>query len=551
MTVDVGVELAAARDAVARGDDATAFARLLAAWRACRDPVLAQAIDRVGARALRLAPALDGVEFGDRDAAWHAAAAGADPVMRGRLLATLTDVPRGSHAEIPRLRALVDADDPRVATAILAIAHDPKRYLTIDVRDLWNPLYDLACRCGDPRARAVIERAFDRRQHYANDHAALLVRLDKVRARLARAYPYPDPTLAPDARAIVDDLVARLAQPPVDDGARERALLAAIHADPTSDGPRAIYLDLLLERGDPRAELLALQLAPRPAEPDAARARDARCDELVRRHQAAWLGELAPHVDHARFERGFPASIHLRDRATPAPGSAWATVTTISRGLPVDDAHPMPALVEAWSLATADLERLADLATPPTLRKLGWVGRGDELPRAAAAFARVAPRLALEVLDLVCPAWRRDTPAERVAWPWRLAPVRELRITGDVEALPSWLAAIAGPSPLVELWLQDRQTSVIVRRAGPDAAWSEVAASNHLQPTREGDELARWLGTLAAALEQLAPGTLTRLSVYTRTAAWTRELRARYRAIVERHPAVDRRSITPFASTRA
>ena len=38
----------------------------------------------------------------------------------------------------------------------------------------------------------------------------------------------------------------------------ERGLLAAIYAAPADDGPRAIYADWLLGRGDPRGELAHL-----------------------------------------------------------------------------------------------------------------------------------------------------------------------------------------------------------------------------------------------------------------------------------------------------
>ena len=52
-------------------------------------------------------------------------------------------------------------------------------------------------------------------------------------------------------------------------------LLAQIYANPDDDALRAVYADALLERGDPRGELITLQLertrAGAPAEAQVAR----------------------------------------------------------------------------------------------------------------------------------------------------------------------------------------------------------------------------------------------------------------------------------------
>src|ERR1043165_6117004 len=87
-------------------------------------------------------------------------------------------------------------------------------------------------------------------------------------------------------------------------------LLALVYAAPDDDGPRLVYADALLERGDPRGELIALQIArARGPISDEARAReaelladDARC--------AGWAQPLSA-VGSCRFERGFPSHIWL------------------------------------------------------------------------------------------------------------------------------------------------------------------------------------------------------------------------------------------------
>lgn len=85
-------------------------------------------------------------------------------------------------------------------------------------------------------------------------------------------------------------------------------LLAAIDASPHDDASRLVYADLLLERGDPRGELMHLQLE-RAKTTDEARAAalDARVKALVAQHHLAWLGvPYSPHITWT-FERGFPA----------------------------------------------------------------------------------------------------------------------------------------------------------------------------------------------------------------------------------------------------
>jgi uncharacterized protein (TIGR02996 family) len=79
-----------------------------------------------------------------------------------------------------------------------------------------------------------------------------------------------------------------------------QALLDDIHARPDDDRPRLVYADWLLEQGDPRGELIQLQIAGHAAEADA----------LLRRHRAAWEPRLRTPGRFAwSFARGFPARV--------------------------------------------------------------------------------------------------------------------------------------------------------------------------------------------------------------------------------------------------
>jgi uncharacterized protein (TIGR02996 family) len=91
------------------------------------------------------------------------------------------------------------------------------------------------------------------------------------------------------------------------------ALEATLVEHPDDLATHAAYADHLAEEGDPRGELIQVQLAlEEPRRPAAERKRlQEREQELLRAHQAVWLGKLARHVDPRmqfwsyRFARGW------------------------------------------------------------------------------------------------------------------------------------------------------------------------------------------------------------------------------------------------------
>jgi len=79
------------------------------------------------------------------------------------------------------------------------------------------------------------------------------------------------------------------------------ALLEAIWAAPDDDAPRLVYADALLERGDPRGELIVRQ-----CQGDAA-------SDLVEQYGDLWLGELGTIIAASTYERGFLATARIRE----------------------------------------------------------------------------------------------------------------------------------------------------------------------------------------------------------------------------------------------
>jgi uncharacterized protein (TIGR02996 family) len=147
---------------------------------------------------------------------------------------------------------------------------------------------------------------------------------------------------------------ARVTARPAQDA---EGLWLAVYAAADDDGPRAVLADWLQERGDPRGEFIALQLAA-PRSRDAAR----RMVTLSRAHGRDWLGRLASVVlpYEVVWERGFPARARFSVKRT-------------------SDARRLVGMVELSTLRALRLGALAQVAgdelcarvlLQPSLRRL-------------------------------------------------------------------------------------------------------------------------------------------------------------------------------------
>jgi uncharacterized protein (TIGR02996 family) len=149
--------------------------------------------------------------------------------------------------------------------------------------------------------------------------------------------------------------------------AKRNALLDAVYANPDDDAARSVYADALQEDGDPRGELIALQLLPTLDGKQAKRVAKLLAD---RASIARWLGPLAPVVREPVFERGFLHRCRIDGKLIEHP--AWSTV----RELVLDDLAPidspaMKSLRAVWHLPVALARQLAERKTPPALDALG------------------------------------------------------------------------------------------------------------------------------------------------------------------------------------
>ncbi|HEU0030621.1 MAG TPA: TIGR02996 domain-containing protein [Kofleriaceae bacterium] len=168
-------------------------------------------------------------------------------------------------------------------------------------------------------------------------------------------------------------------------------LIAEILADPASEAARLVYADHLIERGDPRGELIQLECSYERLDPDDPDrlALATRIDDLIAVHETAWTRELralglGDHVQQLAFRRGFVEMVSL--------DVELAKKLPLIRSLtPVREVH----------LTTRDrdpLDAVAELLVD--VERFGMFGLGDSGRAAAKAFARWPHRGKLRALKL-------------------------------------------------------------------------------------------------------------------------------------------------------
>jgi uncharacterized protein (TIGR02996 family) len=199
---------------------------------------------------------------------------------------------------------------------------------------------------------------------------------------------------------------------------RDADLRARIVADPEDDAPRLDYARVLLERGDPRGELIRVQcaLAAPAADDEQRRAWADRERALLRAHEEEWSEAFRAHDATVVFRRGFPHTFIGAGAAFLASRQLFATEPLRTLVL-IGDAKPTireiaaaPELARLTSLVLKGGHRLtskrtwalgdegfAALATSPHLTglgslELGFNGIGPDGARALAGAAFL-PRL--------------------------------------------------------------------------------------------------------------------------------------------------------------
>ena len=184
-------------------------------------------------------------------------------------------------------------------------------------------------------------------------------------------------------------------------------LLDAIYAAPGDLAARAVYGDWLQERGDPRGELIALQLREPKTADQAKRER-----ALVDQHAEKWIGRLTEITTWVEFELGFLARCGLSRIPKWALGRReWATVKHVG-------------ISDDWS---RDIGPLVTHEAMKSLESLRLPSRAFVALLASSYTARMPVRRMTIDGNLTASQWTTLDEAPL------FAPLRELEIRGDVE----------------------------------------------------------------------------------------------------------------------
>jgi len=366
-----------------------------------------------------------------------------------RLLRSITHTHHRATDALARLKTLDGwPADPRAALGVVRNLESIP-FHTSSTKPFWDALIAFAATHGDLRSADALAGVAKRlpkilRSQYAD--------LTGMRAWFAKQIT----TAAEQIRAGVTEpaldaatvaACARIAEQIVTFEDTTDRLLAEIAANPDDDQLRQVYADGLQQKGDPRGELIALQLANR--EP-------ARQEQLLAAHAAQWLGPIAPiaWVDGTVFERGFPVAVWLNnDRNTDALERAvghpvWATVRRVELLMDTLPAalleHRVMAQLEHFGAYEADvvLERLSWREVP--FRSLGIDSHFANARGEQRAFLAADKKLAkLRAVELGG-AWF----SEPTAASWLLgSPIgkrlEHIAIVDRMPVLSDWVGAVA------------------------------------------------------------------------------------------------------------
>jgi len=318
------------------GEPARALDTLLDAWRRTRTPAIADAIDELGKMLSEREPPIAAVGSTSARKAWNHAVAEGRSVMIEHLLEVLPD----GNDRVLRLEALAKLPpDPRFtayATTWMRTPpiHGPRR------RGFYGGVIKQLARNKDVRhlpELAKITPATERSSTISRIGLQNWKPLVELTSMLESMEP---PALSAEERAALDEIrqIVRKgsgATTSVGAGASNsdpRTFYAKVWENPDDDEARAVLGDLLQQQGDPRGELIALQLARHGTD----KPRSARERELEETWGRKWLGAIEPVVMKTGvvFERGFVSRCRFEGGAMGPKKAAlsapeWSTVTHV------------------------------------------------------------------------------------------------------------------------------------------------------------------------------------------------------------------------------
>lgn len=305
---------------------------LVRAWRETRSALVAETIDvlDVLSRAKRPRGPAPREEISREMAEEAKSAAERGPLIASIKTMTTARILASAHA-------VMKWDDPRLGSAVIALLTE-LRFSGARSQPFWREVFEIIPKLRDPRFARLMStlpgtwRVGRSMQRWLTNQLreASSFTNEKAIGEEDKA------TLARIAELVRSEEKASARSTGAHGGAVSgEALLAEIHARPMDDAPRLVYADWLLERGDPRGELISLQLRPESEKDKAAKKRER---ELLKAHRKEWLGKLAPVVGgELVFRRGFLAAAtvkfrHQRDVEQYGALAEWATLEELEWG---------------------------------------------------------------------------------------------------------------------------------------------------------------------------------------------------------------------------
>jgi len=477
-------ELALALEALEREERPRALDHLLVAWRASRSPRVADLVERLSDEIGRGLPSIEGKTRRAFQEQWLDLAGRQRSVDIGRLLQGLLSPPCSHVAE--RIERLASRPaDPRLASALGAMVSQCP-CTSAPNRSMWTNVFRVLSDLADPRLGRLLEQVLAERMDPGVFYDLLRARSESLLAQLS--VPPPDPTPAQSSQ--LERIAARVGQllqgppagedrllapaPPRAAPTSEAELVQMILEEPADDGRRLVYADWLLERGDPRGELISLQFKRRDQGLTGNEARRERV--LLKQHGREWLGELEPVIERkgVELERGFLSACRVRFRTARqrrelGDHPLWATVERLA--VPSDPTFLLSTRLVSLRVVE-ELSPQTFVALADSDRALPWgevaIQTTESLSReqrAAIAAPRALPRLArlrLALPNIVGPEPRQLDDAGPEGWRWLL----EGRVGRSLQSL--------SVQERVQLSAFGWQSAVVSRP--PLAAWVEAAA---------------------------------------------------------------------------
>lgn len=373
---------------------------LLAAWRATRDPTVAELVNNVSAR-FQPAP-LAGKNGKEQHPDWLARAARYEPGELGLLLDTLIDKPYRLAGE--RMRALVHwPPDPRLGEfGVRAFEKPPLRSLDSS-KPFWEALSECLHKHSDTNTLERLAAIDTNDEEWAKVTMARLLRarMRPVKERLQEKTPgrpikndelelcqtlyrrfdqgLETAELAAELKAIFGSLdnvygvkgkAAQEASQQSNADQTEEGFRRQIMESPEDEELRLVFADWLIENNEPYGEFIQLQIQ---GAKDGISDDEKRRLNILKKHANASLGPLKPMVNlhESRFERGFLTHCYLnkmssmkKERAL-AGDPRWATVRVLIQKIETNSRNQHYLLHPVMKEL-----RLIDGFGAPALRKL-------------------------------------------------------------------------------------------------------------------------------------------------------------------------------------